>query len=378
VNAPSPARRPAGPMEARQAPPAPGAALPPPPAAMPMPMQSGHMVETLSAPKSRSLFSFGGVGGGGAPPPMAQAAPQGRLQQQARPAYQKMMRYSDLRLAGADAPGRGVLAPAPRQVTYRELLAAMRVQVQIDVNAVISATFSVADELGGRALPPRHREPTPQDGFDFAYRAEAVVDVPSDGAFHGIALSQHEGRPVMKYVTVPREAPEVFRVVTMASPIDAPLLDGPCDVYLGEEYLVTADLAAVGANGTIELGLGVEQAIKTSRNTSFAEKTAGLMGGALVLEHEIAIDVVSHLPRRVEVEVRERIPVTRENEDEIEVRVTTVEPGWKEWDQEEPILRGGYVWRVGLEPGEKKKLRAEYEVKIASKNELSGGNRREG
>jgi hypothetical protein len=42
-----------------------------------------------------------------------------------------------------------------------------------------------------------------------------------------------------------------------------------------------------------------------------------------------------------------------------------------------PRLRGGYRWRVALAPATKKMLRASYDVRIPSKTELVGGNRRE-
>ena len=41
------------------------------------------------------------------------------------------------------------------------------------------------------------------------------------------------------------------------------------------------------------------------------------------------------------------------------------------------VLRGGYRWRVAVPAGQNKRLRAGYEVKIANKLELVGGNRRE-
>jgi hypothetical protein len=59
-----------------------------------------------------------------------------------------------------------------------------------------------------------------------------------------------------------------------------------------------------------------------------------------------------------------------------------VEPDWEPFEPfpsdagVEP-LRGGYCWRLSLERGQKKSLRAAYAVKIAAKHELIGGNRRE-
>ena len=40
-------------------------------------------------------------------------------------------------------------------------------------------------------------------------------------------------------------------------------------------------------------------------------------------------------------------------------------------------LKGGHVWTVTVEPGDKTRLRATYTIGIAGKHELAGGNRRE-
>ena len=59
-----------------------------------------------------------------------------------------------------------------------------------------------------------------------------------------------------------------------------------------------------------------------------------------------------------------------------------VDPTWEAWAPEPdapgtPRLRGGHRWRVTVAPAAKKLLRATYDVKIPSKTELVGGNRRE-
>ena len=65
--------------------------------------------------------------------------------------------------------------------------------------------------------------------------------------------------------------------------VDAPLLDGPIDVYVGDDFLTTGAVSDVPPGGELRLGLGVEQGIKVARNARFREKTGGLMGGRLDL-----------------------------------------------------------------------------------------------
>ena len=108
----------------------------------------------------------------------------------------------------------------------------------------------------------------------------------------------------------------------------------------------------------------------------------GCEANALRLVHAIAIEIENASQRAIDVEVRERVPVTREGDDEIEVAVARVEPAWERWTPDPDVprearLRGAYRWRVAVPPSTKKMLRASYEVRIPSKTELVGGNRRE-
>ena len=64
------------------------------------------------------------------------------------------------------------------------------------------------------------------------------------------------------------------------------------------------------------------------------------------------------------------------------VTLKQIDPMWERWtpDPDAPRdrrLRGGHRWRLAVPAGQKKTMRAGYEVKIANKHELVGGNRRE-
>jgi hypothetical protein len=122
--------------------------------------------------------------------------------------------------------------------------------------------------------------------------------------------------------------------------------------------------------------------VKIARNSEFREEVGGMLRGALKLIHAITIDVENLSTRAIELEVRERVPVVREGDDDVEIVLGRVEPAWERWtpDAEGPRerrLRGGHRWRLSIPPAQKRTLRAGYEVKISGKHELVGGNRRE-
>jgi hypothetical protein len=292
----------------------------------------------------------------------------------------ELLRYGDLRMPAAGAPRRGHLVPAEKSAIYLELLVEQRVQVRFDVMTAIERARQRASEVANR-LPPGCQLAW-SDAFDYAYPAAARVDVPSDGDFHSIPLADRKTGCEPRYVVVPRESTDVFRTASVENPLDAPLLPGPIDVYLRGDFLLTSRLETTAPRGRFTLGLGVEQAIKVARNTRFREEATGLMGGALLLHHHITVEIRNNLPRPAPIEVRERVPVTIENDDDVEVKLGQVSPAWEEWtpDKDSPgeaELKGGRRWRITVPAAGKQELRADYDVKISAKQELVGGNRRE-
>jgi hypothetical protein len=130
----------------------------------------------------------------------------------------------------------------------------------------------------------------------------------------------------------------------------------------------------------MELGLGVEQAIKVARNTSYDEVRSGETIVAFnELRHKIKIDITNLLPREAKIEVRERLPIPQEGA-KVDVQINQVTPAWEKYKQEERSapIRGGYRWRVEVPAKEQETLEVDYTVKTFVDSELIGGNRREG
>ncbi|HEY5945372.1 MAG TPA: DUF4139 domain-containing protein, partial [Kofleriaceae bacterium] len=273
--------------------------------------------------------------------------------------------YTNLRMAPPSDLQRGSLVPAPPSVDGRALA------------RVTTAT----SKLAALALPAGHVGEWAH-AYDYAFTSDGTVDIASDGAWHSIALTSRAGTAKIHHVAVPREQPDVFRVAAITNPFAGPLLPGPIDIYDRGQFLVTSEVDYTPSGGTVDIGLGVDPTVKIARNVEFHEEAVGMLRGALRLIHAITIDIDNLSPRPIELEVRERVPVTRDGEDDIEVTLGKIEPTWERWtpDPDAPEaerLRGAYRWKVSMPATSKKLLRASYEVKIAAKHELVGGNRRE-
>jgi hypothetical protein len=307
------------------------------------------------APQSAMPSNAPGSGGGAAPAPdrAVPLAPTPRLD------------YGSLKMAGPTSPDRGKLVAAPPAY---------------DAGA-ISHVHEASASIGRLALPAGHAADWIHT-YDYAFASDGTVDVASDGAWHSLALTSRAGTAAIRHVAVPREQADVFRVAAIANPFDGPLLPGPIDVYDRGQFLVTSTVDDTPPGGTVEVGLGVDASVKVARNVEFREEAAGMLRGKLELHHTISIDVENLSARPIALEVRERVPVAREEDDEITVALGKVEPAWERWTPDPTAprgerLRGGYRWKLEVPARAKKQLRASYDVKIAGKLEIVGGNRRE-
>ncbi|WP_437734651.1 DUF4139 domain-containing protein [Sorangium sp. So ce1335] len=378
---------------------APGAAFAPPPPppmmaapvqmAAPMPMPMPAPARSKARGLSLSLPSFGG--GYGAPPP---ASPQASAPPAPRGAFAGSAELAagllDDALADAEAPEGGGAAPAPLEPAL--------VEEWLDFDALhlpgagpqrgrLTREGSRASRrLARRAetdvmdlpAPPRAVDPRASRGqFDHLYVGEGAADVPSNGRLHRVALSAARASATPRFVTVPREAAEVYREARVENPFDAPLLDGPVEIFVDGALAAQSALGHVDRGGVLRAGLGVEERLRVARNARVDEASAGLLGGSLAVEHAVTIELSSSLGVGVEVEVLDRIPVT--DDKDVEIKLLSSQPKAEPYTQEElgEPVRGGLRWRVPLAPGGKASVAFTYRVVFSSKSEVVGGNRRE-
>ncbi len=316
----------------------------------------GERLEETEAAFDKELASDDGSEGVAAEPPEVRLG-------------RGLLDYGRLHLAGPRSARRGRLQPAdPHEASGGR---------GSDASKVDEARRR-AESVAHRALPAGHRWAEVEPGFDFAYVCDGAVDVPSDSAAHVVAILGASAELTRRYVCVPAVAADVFRVVAARNPLDAPLPAGPIDVYVDGMFALTSSLDATAPGGRIELGLGVEQAIKVARNVAFEENTSGLLKRQHEFEHTVQVDVQNLLDEPVELELRERVPVRARPDDEtIEVEEVEVSPSWDTYEPEAEALEGGRRWRVRVDATARERLVAKWVVRVPSGFELVGGNRRE-
>ncbi|WP_371500186.1 mucoidy inhibitor MuiA family protein [Kitasatospora sp. NBC_00374] len=363
-------------------PPAVPAFAPPPAPVAPMPPQGyGGMLGAPApgaAPSPSMAPAAGGGGFGGAPAadtyrkrsaapapfaqaqapaPFAQASapepgPQGPPQPPA-----ELLDYAALTLAGPDEPAarRGRLLP--RQ--GGDPLAAERRRI--------------AEQVAGLPLPGRAVRPRESAGsFDHRFDAAAPADIPSDGTWHTVAVTELPVGVTTEYVCVPAVEETVYTTLLLANETDQALLAGPVDVSVDGEHLVTAALPTLAPGDRRRVGLGPAEGIRVARRVEMRESTAGMLNNTTVLDHRVHIELASRLTRPAVVVTYERIPVTSDSDIRIEEH-----PGWVSPD---PL--SGYppastrTRRAELPAGGTVEFDGGFEIRIPAGKALVDGNRR--
>ena len=288
--------------------------------------------------------------------------------------------FGSLRLGGASEGSRGQLTPVDRRAAYLESLSGLGLWAPFDVLSVIQSAEAQAAAVAHLAAPSGTCNVRTEAGwYDYVYATDATVDVPSDGTWHSVPVNVRTATGEVRYVVVPREDTQVYRLALVKNPLPSPLLPGPVEVYVAGEYVLSTTLPSVPPGSDFKRSLGVEQAVKVARNTTYKEQRSGdKVVATTELIHDIRIELVNNLDREATFEVRERLPQPAP-EAEVVVEEGKVKPAWEPYTQEErnAVIHGGRRWVLQVKPSERQVLEAQYRVKLYANNELVGGNRRE-
>lgn len=288
-----------------------------------------------------------------------------------------LLDYERLRMPGPEVSSvRGRLS----RVSDFEAVFAVGVSVQVDVVLAVMRRWQAhALEVASLELPPRCVQVTSFEQFDFRYDCAAPVEVPSTGTWSTVSVSECQVGLTPEYVCVPSLEPKVYRTLAIANATTAALLAGPVDVSVGDEFLMTTGMPAIPPGAKTErLGLGVEEAIKAARKTTFAETTGGFLGGSTVLKHEVEVELNNRLAAPATIEVRERVPQVPQSEKDIKVEEAEVKPPWEtvSGPVDGVVTSGLRRWRVTVPAGGRLTLSAQFNVRIPADKMLVGGNRR--
>lgn len=213
--------------------------------------------------------------------------------------------------------------------------------------------------------------------FQCVYEAECRAHIPGDGHPHTVNIMVGLSESEMHFRTVPMTDSKVFRRLSLRNPFPFPLPGGEVQAFLENAYLLTTPFKGAGSDGELIFPLGAEPRLRVARNTAFTQDEKGIVGENSLASHTVSIQVRSHLPLPVTLEILERIPIKEESEKKIDIKVTSCEPRSEQIEfMDDMRVRGTHRWFLDVKPGEEISACLEYRISIPSKMEIVGGNRR--
>lgn len=248
-------------------------------------------------------------------------------------------------------------------VQQRPLMAKAQYAAEAGPMARSAKLESVADEMpmmAAMAAPaPIEAEAVVAEvqdsGAAVSFVVAGGVDIPGDGTPKKTTLGQYDLTPQLDFLAVPRHTDAVYRRAKLSNSTGAPLLAGPINLYVGEEYIGQNQLAYTPGGGEIELVLGVEERIKVKRELVRRDVDKRLLRDQrqVAFGYEIKLENLLTAPARLT--VQDQFPVSRH--DQIKVRLDRVSPEPVE-QTELHILK----WEFTLAAGEKKTIQYDYQV----------------
>ncbi|MCZ7460947.1 DUF4139 domain-containing protein [Streptomyces sp. WMMC940] len=224
--------------------------------------------------------------------------------------------------------------------------------------------------LPGHAVRPRESA----GSFDHRFDAAARADIPSDGTWHTVTVTEMPVGLRTEYLCVPSVEEIVYATLVLSNATERALLAGPVEVTVDDGFVLTAALPTLAPGGERRVGLGPAEAVRVTRRTELRESAAGLRNSTTVLDHRVHVELANRLGSPVTVEVHERVPVTSEPDVRIEERADWVAP--VDGEGTEHHAPGTRVWRVDLPAGGTAALDGGYEIRVPAGKALAGGNRR--
>lgn len=196
-------------------------------------------------------------------------------------------------------------------------------------------------------------------GLSVQFIAPEPGEVRGDGTPTRVLIARRILPAQVRYRTVPKLLPYVFRVAEVSNIAGYPLLPGPLDAYRRQQFMARYDIERVAAGERFPLSFGLEEGLKVRRQViEEMEVDRGVLGRARRHRFAYRLEVQSFLGRAEEVELSEHVPVSEI--DDVKVALDPRTSGGYELKAADGIV----TWRVSLRAGEQRNLELRYAVDV--------------
>ena len=196
-------------------------------------------------------------------------------------------------------------------------------------------------------------------GKAFILKLKERVSVKSDGRPYWFPVDTQRTTGKGGLVAIPKLSPYVFQVVNLKNPAPYPLLAGRMNVFRKGAFMGEVKTKYRAPGEAFEISLGTFEEVRVDRKDLFEKKRkGGFLSGAQTIEHGYRTLLKSRSKAPVLVEIREQIPVSKNDE----IKVTLVKGTSAKYKKD--ALRGHIKWLVRLEPGQVEKRDLKFTIKL--------------
>jgi uncharacterized protein (TIGR02231 family) len=189
--------------------------------------------------------------------------------------------------------------------------------------------------------------------------------IESNGKSNFVEIQQYSIAANYTYLSIPKVDKDAFLLARLQGWDKSELLPGDANVYFENNYVGQTYFDTRIVDDTLAVGLGRDNniVVKRTQVKDFKEKTS-ISGNTKKVSRIYEIEVRNTRKSAIEIELEDQIPLT--NNEQLEVEV--LETGNAAYDKETGKLR----WKVKLNPGESKSLRFGYAVSHPKKMLVNG------
>jgi uncharacterized protein (TIGR02231 family) len=188
-----------------------------------------------------------------------------------------------------------------------------------------------------------------------SYKVSGESNIPSDGSPHKVTISRSQMNPALDYLAVPKYTDAVFRRVKALNGGPGPMLSGPINLFVGDEFVGSSRLDYVPMGDEMEILIGVEERITIERELTRRDVDKKRLRDRRQLQYGYKIELKNLMPAGVQVEVHDHIPVARH--EEIRVKLLQFEP--------EPVEHSDlnlFEWQITVPAGQERAISYDFIV----------------
>jgi len=190
-----------------------------------------------------------------------------------------------------------------------------------------------------------------------SYTVPDRATIPSTGEGRKSFLASHPIEAELRRIAAPAIDERAWLAAKGKNETGAPILAGPVELFVEGAFVGRTTIADVSEGDEIELAFGADPRIKVERKVlDRTRDDYGVFSRRERLTYKVRTTVQSLYREAVEVELVDRLPVSRD--EEIEVKVLEATAGAIE-DAAKPGVR---TWKLSLQPRKEQVVEVGYEV----------------